>query len=71
MNLSVKTFWKNRDKTGVLFFINNSIIKLIKLLIYFFYFIAGATDAIIKKRSIKLAENNKKEYNNILNQAIL
>lgn len=68
---SIKTFWKNKDKTGILFSIFHSFRKSTKLLIYSFYFLLGATDSLIEKRSIKLSENKKNNYGDFLKQALL
>lgn len=68
---SIKTFWKNRNKTGILFSIFHSFMKLSKLLIYFFYFLAGSTGTLIEKRSVKLTGNKKNNYIDILNKACL
>jgi hypothetical protein len=68
---SIKTFWKNRHKTGIAFSVFYSFKKLSKLLMYFFYFLVGSTDTLIEKRSLKLSENIKNNYIDILNQALL
>lgn len=68
---SIKTFWKNRYKTGIFFSILHSFLKLCKLLVYCFYFLIGATGALIEKRSIKLSENEKQKYVYILNEGLI
>jgi len=68
---SIKTFWKNKHKTGTSFVILQSLKKLSKLSIYLFFFLMGATNALIEKRSIKLPENKKKRFIAILNKALL
>ena len=65
---SIKTFWKNKNKTGFLFSVFHIFRKLSKLLIYLFYFLAGSTSALIEKRSVKISENKKNDYIDILNQ---
>lgn len=68
---SIKTFWKNRNKTGIIFSFVHSFIKLSKLLIYSFYFLAGSTSTLIEKRSIKLSVDKRNDYINILNKALI
>ncbi|WP_142786031.1 glycosyltransferase family 2 protein [Changchengzhania lutea] len=68
---SIKTFWKNRNKTGIKFSIIHSFIKLTKLLIYMFYYLVGSIGTLISRRSINLSENKKIKYINILNQSLL
>jgi glycosyltransferase involved in cell wall biosynthesis len=68
---SIKTFWKNKNKTGVIFSISQIFSNLIKLLIYGGFFIFGLTNVLIEKRSIKLLEKAKNKYKNKLNKAII
>lgn len=68
---SIKTFWKNRNKTGILFSVFHSFKKISKLIMYFLYFLLGSTGTLIKKRSIKLPESKKSNYIDILNKALL
>ncbi|MBU3822285.1 glycosyltransferase family 2 protein [Flavobacteriaceae bacterium XHP0103] len=67
---SLRTFWKHAYKTGVLFALIQSIKKLGKLFIYLSFFIMGATNALIEKRSLKVSENNKNKFLVFLNQAL-
>ncbi|MEC3908042.1 glycosyltransferase family 2 protein [Tamlana sp. 2201CG12-4] len=67
---SIRTFWKNKNKTGVLFMVFNILKKLSKLLIYSFYFLIGSTNTLIEKRSVKITGNEKNNYIDILNQAL-
>lgn len=67
---SIKTFWKNKNKTGVVFSLMQIFISLVKLIVYFCFFIFGSTDTIIKKRSIKLSDTEKGIYSDHLNKAL-
>ncbi len=67
---SIKTFWKNKGKTGVVFSLMQIFISLVKLIVYFCFFIFGSTDTIIKKRSVKLSDTEKGIYRDHLNKAL-
>ncbi|MWW23655.1 glycosyltransferase family 2 protein [Algibacter lectus] len=67
---SIKTYWKNSGKTGFVFSISRICINLIKLFIYFSFFIFGATDVLIKRRSVKLSVSQIDKYQELLKKGL-
>lgn len=67
---SIKTFWNNKNKTGGLFSLTQIFNNLVKLIIYFCFYIFGSTDILIKKRSVKLLDIEKGIYRDHLNKAL-
>lgn len=67
---SLNTFRKNRKKIGMLNVVKLCVSKLFKLSVYFVFSIFGLTDKLIERRSVKLDEEDKNDYTNILNKII-
>jgi glycosyltransferase involved in cell wall biosynthesis len=67
---SIKTYWKRKNKMGLLYSLKQIFINLVKLIVYFCFYIFGSTDVLIKKRSINLLKNEKSEYIGIMDKAL-
>ena len=65
---SLKIFQKNRKKIGNLNMIKMSLIKIIKLSIYFLLSLFNATDKLIQRRSVTILERDKRSYQSILDK---
>lgn len=69
-NYSIKTFWKNRQKIGLLYCLTQIVISVIKLIVYFGFFIFGSTEILIKNRSVKLLQKEKDFFINQLTKSL-
>lgn len=67
---SIKTFWINKNKAGIIFSVIQIIKNLIKLLVFFCFFIFGSTNLLIKRRSIKLLRKEEINYIKDLKKAL-
>lgn len=66
---AIKTYWKNKSKTGVIFSLKQTFFSIVKVIMYFCFFIFRSTDVLIKKRSLKLSDTDYIIYKNKLNEA--
>ncbi|MFK5879322.1 MAG: glycosyltransferase [Flavobacteriaceae bacterium] len=67
---SIKIFWKAKNKIGNIGVIKLVIGSLLKLGVYSCFFIFGATNKIIEKRSVKLLAEEKEIYKKLLKKAL-
>lgn len=64
---SLKIFRKNRNKIGMISVLKMSVTKLLKLFVYFVFSIFGVTDRLIQRRSVKMLDADRVNYQSILN----
>lgn len=67
---SIKTYWENKNKIGLAYTIRQIFFYWVKLVVYFCFFVFGSTDILIKKRSSKLLNNQKKIFLDNLSKAL-
>lgn len=67
---SINIFFKNSSRVGYVKVFTMTIVKLMKLFVYFLYSVFGATDSLIKRRSLEFEGEEKEKYNSILVNAI-
>ncbi|OBQ54105.1 glycosyltransferase family 2 protein [Tamlana sp. s12] len=63
---SIITYWKYLNKTGLIYTLKRTTFSLIKVFMYFCFFLFGFTSVLITKRSFKLSNRDKIWYKKIL-----
>lgn len=65
---SLNTFFKNKNRLGILNVFKLTVNKLFKLLVYFLFSIFGQTNKLIQRRSVIMNPNDEKHYSSLIKQ---
>lgn len=67
---AIRTYWRNKTKIGLLYSIKQALLSMGKVVLYFSFFIFGATGVLIKRRYVKLSGTNYSLYKAKLDEAL-